>query len=164
MQKQEQARLTLEELNAIESEGRKRAFNRDDLPIGDGYFLEKMANASEQIAWDTEIENPDLYDLAFSIAEAARYGIEDANKCESVSVPRKNCEVSYETKIMLYNVDDKSEKAIGRRCTYLLGQIDFYSLSAFLNDITACFHTALDLYKSTRDEWVRMGKCIWKVV
>ena len=164
MQKVKRARLTLEELNAIESEGRKRAFNRDDLPLGDGHFLAMMANASEQIAWDMEVENPDLYELAFSIANAARFGIEDASRCESEAIPRKNCEVNYRTKIMLHNVDDKSERAIGRRCTYLLGQVDFYGLSAFLNDITACFHVALDLYKSTRDEWVRMGKCVWKVV
>jgi len=49
------------------------------------------------------------------------------------------------------------------RCSWLLNLVTPYRYPSAVNDITACFHRMLEEYSVKVGNWVREGKCIWRV-
>lgn len=169
----------IDDLLRIESDGRRRAVDRDSPPVDDVFFLENVSRASFEIADKMEEFGLDKEgNFGFWLAGAAEYAIPIASKCEKEKVPRGECIVAkmlngewveptgdYSLPFHgLKRADTYSMEVTGRRCTYLRGEIDPYPLSAFLNDLTACFHTLIDIYRNKIGTYRKEGKCAWREI
>jgi hypothetical protein len=181
----EQTKLksAIERFKALEEEGRRRAYERDAIPKSDEDFLFRLSAEADQMAGvfhDFDLTKESI--MADMIETAARYGARAARYCEFFNIPRSECIVAKKVQKngetdwvtvdgdhswaydALWTADNKSMQIIGRRCSYLRGELDDYNEAAFLNDITSCFHTLMDIYRDKLGKWNVEGKCVWSVV
>jgi len=112
-------------------------------------FVKRLRRAVDEVEAAMYYEGADLY-------ECVRTGV-PIGECTSIdeSVVR-----------MLRRVDEASERLFGRRCTWLLGVKEPYTFSALLNDLTACYHRAIDFIEKeglvgAEVEVFQEGKCRW---
>ena len=107
-------------------------------------FVKRLRRAVDEVEAAMYYEGADLY-------ECVRTGV-PIGECTSIdeSVVR-----------MLRRVDEASERLFGRRCTWLLGVKEPYTFSALLNDLTACYHRAIDFLSKHQVEIETEGKCSW---
>jgi len=170
----------IEDWMQLEKEGRRRAYNREAPPYGDVEFLKKIKSAAKTISgrfFDLDLPR-DYWLLADLVGSVADESQKQVRECIVSDTPRKDCVMAKrdddtwrtEKKGISYAfydlemADEASKRLIGRRCTYLRGSIDPYNESAFLNDLTACFHVILDAYRDKVANWQFSGKCAWRVV
>lgn len=172
----------IDELMRVEEEGRLRAFNRDSPPVNDFQFLHKVYSNTEKICsyfedmgFNREVE------FCRSVQSAALDAADIAAACSLNAVNRGDCimvkergdfwtpEIPAEkgTSYLatafyrLASADAVSRDLTGRRCTYLLDEVYPYPFSAFLNDLTSCYHALVDVYRDRRVRYRKMGKCVW---
>ena len=169
----------VEEYMLLEEEGRRRAADRDSLPVGDEDFLGRLEVAAEEIGVDLYQEGfeeeskfaDNVLFLSFVAASRAR-------DCLTRGLRRGVCPVAvkvgdkwfdpftldeYIAEVALLDaLDENSKRFVNSRCTYLKGEISPYTWSAFLNDLTSCYHTLLDFYRDVKVQWRKEGKCLWR--
>lgn len=147
----------------IEEEGRNRASAREKLPKGDGEFVEKLREASDEMNTCFESLGEKAHArLAMFVGEAAYYAKTPIWRCESDGKSRADCDMtSVETH--MESVDEKAKEAIGTRCSFLRGEVSPYTLSSYLNDLTACFHRNIEKYEESARAWRKEGKCMFRV-
>lgn len=175
--------VDIERFKATEEEGRRRASEREDLPQNDALFLQKVYFQAKMM--EERFDEFGLYNearLAEMVKMAAYWAVPEVRACILGNIRRKDCIIArreledgmvwwkdlsgHESLpyASLHSADTSSIKLTGRRCTYLRGAIDPYNESSFLNDLTSCFHTAMDIYRDKLGKWRRKGKCFWVVV
>jgi hypothetical protein len=180
---QTKQKSAIERFKALEAEGRSRAYEIDQIPHDDQDFLYRLSAEAKDMSRvfdDFDLTKESI--MADMIETAARYGAFAARYCEFYSIPRRECIVAKKVQKngetdwvtvdedhswaydALWTADNKSTQIIGRRCSYLRGELDVYNESAFLNDITSCFHTLMDIYRDKMGKWNIEGKCAWSVV
>lgn len=180
---QTKQKSAIERFKALEAEGRSRAYERDAIPKSDEDFLFRLSAEADQMAHafdDFDLSKESL--MADMIEATARYGASAARYCEVFNIPRSECIVAKKVQKngetdwvtvdgehswaydALWTADNKSMQIIGKRCSYLRGELDVYNEAAFLNDITSCFHTLMDIYRDKIGKWNIKGKCAWSVV
>jgi len=90
-----------------------------------------------------------LKDIPTSIAEAARMcrnfgrkiGRKTTRQCNS-DFPHFIVKMYFEDIMKrLKEVDETAKEVMGKKCTWLLGEIEPYTLNAAINDTTACIHS-----------------------
>ncbi|RLI08371.1 hypothetical protein DRO24_01390 [Candidatus Bathyarchaeota archaeon] len=86
------------------------------------------------------------------VALAARFMTLDAKDCVFFGTPPKKCEVSTPTKTYLHNIDHYCKKILGRKCTWLLGVKEPYTLTAAVNDLDASFHSLMERVEKQVEE------------
>ena len=112
-------------------------------------FVKRLRRAVDEVEAAMYYEGADLYD------------------CVRTGVPIGECTSIDESVVrMLRRVDEASERLFGRRCTWLLGVKEPYTFSALLNDLTACYHRAIDFIEKeglvgAEVEVFQEGKCRW---
>jgi len=147
----------------LEEEGRRIAFEREREVGGEVFeWIKDMASVAEKLTWffDEVAEAGKWGDLAYRIREVAEELWYDAEAC--VRKKRGGCVVSDFTKRKMGNLDYDYWLASGReRCTWLLGVKEPYTLTAAVNDLTACFHRALEKAEEHLKKWEVEGKCAW---
>ena len=147
----------------LEEEGRRIAFEREREVGGEVFeWIKDMASVAEKLTWffDEVAEAGKWGDLAYRIREVAEELWYDAEAC--VRKKRGECVVSDFTKRKMGNLDYDYWLASGReRCTWLLGVKEPYTLTAAVNDLTACFHRALEKAEEHLKKWEVEGKCAW---
>jgi len=153
----------VEKAKRLEEEGRRIAFEREK-PVGveEIDWLEEVASVAEKLAWffDEVAEAERWGDFAYRIREVAeelRYDVEACSRKK-----RGECAVSDFTMRRMGNLDYDYRRASKReRCTWLLGVKEPYTLTAAINDLTACFHRALEKAEEHLKKWEVEGKCVW---
>jgi len=153
----------VERAKKLEEEGRRIAFERER-EVGDEVFdwLEEVASVAEKLTWffDEVAEAGKWGDLAYRIREVAEELQYDAEAC--IRKKRGECVVSNFTKRKMRDLDYDYWLASRReRCTWLLGVKEPYTLAAAINDLTACFHRALEKAEEHLKKWEVEGKCAW---
>ena len=161
----------------LEEEGRERASKRGWIPESDEEFLGELTGAGYEFVdilearkvleesylppWRREAEK--LEDFAYDIAYAAIALRKKASECAKNKVPRKDCLLDEWEKKYFERLDEASKNAIGKRCTWLFGEIEPYNLSSALNDLTACYHRLLEEVEKIEKERPikKEGKCVW---
>jgi len=169
--------VSIEDAKRVEEEGRRRAFQRDEIPRSDWDFLIKLDETSRRISeWFKNLGLRKESEFAESISASAMYAKYGIRNCESEGRARKNCEIDpehiYFRRAMrhLEDADLYSEKLFGKRCTWLAPSFDAwkekkqpYNASSMLNDLTSCYHRTLEKYSETVGKWKTEGKCVWRV-
>ena len=161
-------RSLIPEMERLEAEGRERAFHRERLPENDFTW----ASDVERVAKDLKVlfrglaealDKPELYKysaLADWIAYAAYHAGSEAERCMDERLSRGGCTVDEATVRSLRRVDQQYESITGKRCTWLLGVKEPYTLSAAINDLTACFHRLLEEARKLAGEHRVEGFCL----
>lgn len=159
----------LAKFQAIEEEGRSRSSARDSLPKGDDAFLQRMEDAGNQMSqYFQKMKEQRFANFISRVGNTAYYNSTTVWKCETMGKTRAQCETPEAVKDRLRNVDEYAKEAIGKKCTWMLGDESFdnpdnpYTLNKFLNDLTACFHRGVEKYGTMAKEWHKEGKCMWR--
>jgi hypothetical protein len=156
----------VERARRLEEEGRRIAFERDK-PIGDEvlewfggldptiYNLTRLFNeVAGEVEWGGFVEQIGIAALGL------RY---EAMRCRRSGMKLGECIVGLHVIREMKDLDRAYKKASGReRCTWLLGVKEPYTLSAAINDLTACLHRAAEKAEEHLGEWKWEGKCIWR--
>jgi len=149
----------------VESWGRELASRRDELPgAEDLRFLGELRDVSMELAEELERLGEDEWvSVADWISMTAEGAINDAVKrCRLQRIPRGLCRVPKSVIEDLEEVDEAHREATGRRCTWLLGVKDPYTLTSALNDLTSCFHRVVEHYADVTEGYTREGKCLFR--
>jgi len=156
--------LLFERLRRLEEEGRRRAARRDEPPYSDVGWLDEVRDASLDLAEELErLGDMDFAEVADWISLASEGALRDtARRCAARGIPRGECLVPPAAQSDLEAIDEAYERATGKRCTWLLGEIENYTLSAALNDLTSCFHRVMERYEDLAGGYERKGKCLFK--
>jgi len=155
----------LELAKKLEEEGRNRAYNRQEIPFNDSAWLEQIKETSIDMAEELEkLGHPEWADVADMISLATEGVLADVVEwCSTRKVPRGECYVppSVESDIEML---DEAYKATGEggRCSYLRGRVEPYTLSAAINDLTACYHRVLEKLSSLSLKFEKVGKCLFR--
>lgn len=152
----------LKRLMEIEAHGRERAADRNALPIDDRAYLEDVYDFSSRLGIYLSETDPVAAKVAYQVRQAASVQSDQAARCLVQRKARRDCEVEPLAENYLEQADRVHRDLSGRRCTWLLGQVK-YRHSAFLNDLTACFHRTVEIYSSEQGKWKVEGKCRWRV-
>jgi len=171
----EDLELLIPDMERLEAEGRERAYHREEPPRGDASWareVERVAGEAERWlggaaddAWAVSEELAGqltrLKVLADLIEYAALHLGVEAERCESLGKARGECEVSSELAGALRMVDEAYGRLAGegKRCTWLLGVKEPYTLSAAINDLTSCFHRLLDAVREKAGRYRTEGLC-----
>ena len=112
-------------------------------------FVKRLKSVAAGVGYLMYSEWSDLYDCV-------RGGV-SLGECDRVDPAVKE---------KLREVDKLAEKLFGRRCTWLLGVKEPYTVSALLNDLTACYHRVIDFIEKeglagAEVEVFEEGKCRW---
>ena len=153
----------VEKAKRLEEEGRRIAFEREK-PVGveEIDWLEEVASVADKLAWffDEVAEAERWGDLAHRIRKVAQELQYDVGACTRKK--RGECIATHYTRREMAALDDDYWRASGReRCTWLLGVKEPYTLTAAINDLTACFHRALEKAEEHLKKWEVEGKCVW---
>jgi len=143
--------LRLDEWRRIEEEGRRRAFEKDKLPLSDPSFLERLGMEAEKSGRD----------LGKAIGEAALALSAVADVCLADRIPREDCQVPDYAREVMRKLDEVARRELGRRCTWLLGIKEPYNLSSAINDITACFHRLIEVEEAGSSALTRVGRRVF---
>jgi len=145
----------------LEAEGRERASRRDEVPRNDALFLEALESSAREVGELLgALESDKWAKMANTLAMIAKSLKLDAFVCKEKGIPRKDCYIPSVNALMT-ELDEYSEELTGKRCTWLRGRVEKYSLSAVLNDLTACFHRMLEKVAEYA-KWIKSeGKCHW---
>jgi len=152
----------IETLRELEEEGRSRAFRSDELPEDDYYTFARKVRLELNELFDETSKLADKFrDEKLEKLSAAIEQMIDASHqlgrladvCYGKNYSRRRCNVrefphySETFEYRLSKVDEIMKDLIGSRCTWLLGMTDKYSLSAAINDFTACFHRIIEVFE-----------------
>ena len=156
----------IKEAKKLEEEGRRIAFRREE-EIGEEAirWFEEVREASYALGefFDKLMGEEKWAGFAQRVGWAAYSMKENAKACAEWKEELGACCVSTYVKEDLKDVDKAYAKASGRtRCTWLLGVKKPYTLSAAVNDLTACFHRAIEKAEEFLRSWEREGKCMWR--
>lgn len=161
----------------VEAEGRRRASERDELPESDADFLNDMKHAARDLAsrlskYQEAVSGEEskrldtLKTLGKMVRNAAEGLRRRATICLGRGEPRKDCILDEDEMLMMKWMDSASKLAIGKRCTWLLGEVEPYNLSSALNDLTACYHRflekSMEFIDRVEDRVEAVGKCLWR--
>ena len=158
----------IDELYKVESLGRSLATKRDEKAGDEDYaFLDRAVDVVSRL--DSIAEkvaelagfNPDDFDAyTTALEDAVRQLVYDEDDCEHSGMSRGECLVSRYVEEALEKVDEASRRLFGKRCTWLRGNVEKYTLTAAYNDIAACVHRLAEaLEKRVRRDIVKIGKC-----
>jgi len=145
----------------LEAEGRRMASERDEIARKDDWFLKALGNAARKIReLFTALDLKDWADMSDRISRIARaLGGYVFLVCSDE--PRKNCRIPAHIEDDFAELDEYSKKATGKRCTWLRGEVEEYTLPAALNDLTACFHRVLEKVSEYTQRIACEGRCCW---
>jgi len=152
----------------LEEQGRDKAYNRDDLPKSDKDFFEKIA-ATAQIMRDelAELNMKKESRLPLYVGFLARDAMPIADHCEGAKITRKECLVTEKGSPVVWglmgDVNTISLELLKRKCSFLFGEVEPYNLSSLINDVTACYHRALEIHSENVGKWQKEGKCSWRI-
>jgi len=59
-------------------------------------------------------------------------------------------------------MDEEHERLAGKRCTWLLGVKEPYTLSAAINDLTSCFHRLMEEVRKVTGRYETEGGCLFE--
>ena len=153
----------VERARRLEEEGRRIAFEREREVGGEVFdWIEGVTSIADRLTWffDEVAEASRWGDFAYRIREVAEELRYDAEAC--LHKRRGECIVSGLTKRKMKDLDYDYWRATRReRCTWLLGVKELYTLTAAVNDLTACFHRALEEAEEHVKRWEVEGKCAW---
>ena len=152
----------------LEEEGRKRAFEREEVPKSDKVFLEKVTASSRIMREELrELNMKREARLPNYVSMVAEYAAPVADHCEGANIPRKDCVITPQNQGVLWSliedVNTLSLEMLKRKCTFLWGEVEPYNLSSLLNDVTACYHRGLEFYVDNVGKWQKEGKCSWRI-
>jgi len=149
----------------LEEEGRKIAYEMDraisevDLDwlmgvMGASLDMEEIFTELSEYGWPTFLDKiaSTASDLHWAIVMGKAKGVK-----------RKDFHLEKRYKDLMREMDKEYEKATGeKRCTWLLDIVEPYTFSTAINDLTACFHRAIEKLEEISKEWEVEGKCMWR--
>ena len=158
----------IERAKELEEQGRRIAFERDE-PISsvDVDWLWDIDSTSFEIGRALRDLLPEeewrkWFSFTSSIGAVARRLDVAITEGRAEGLARKDFKLKEFYKDFMREMDENYEKLTGRRCTWLLNVVEPYAYSAAVNDVTACFHRAIEKAEEVRGGWRIEGKCAWR--
>lgn len=150
----------------LEEQGRKIAFERErPISATDEDWLRKVIYATINIGSSLEELAAEEYYKWITFIVYVRRAAEELEKVATYhrGTKRMDAKVDERTKRVMKEMDNSYRIATGKeRCTWLLNVIEPYTFSAAVNDLTACFHKAIEKMEEVGKEWAVEGRCIWR--
>jgi len=165
----------VKDMERLEEQGRARAYRRDELPRNDSEWALDVSRVSNEVAdallkLSEQLEERGesasrlgrLYFFADDVGAAA-YRLSDvASQCLRDRRSRGECVVDEWSKSYFKAMDEAYERATGKRCTWLLGVKEPYTLSAAINDLTSCFHRLMEEVRKITGKYEIEGGCLFE--
>jgi len=159
----------IERAKKLEEQGRRIAFERDraisDIDLDWLRSISKTVSEAKWLLGDflAEDEWADWAYFLVAVEEAAEKLGTAVEERKAKGIARKDLKVEEDCKELMRDVDWYYHKATGKwRCTWLLDVVEPYTLSVAVNDLTACFHRAIEKLEEVRGGWRIEGKCAWR--
>lgn len=156
--------ISISKLYELEKKGREEAAKREEAPTEATVdLLYDMRDKSFRVALiSSDLGDEEISRFANNLYYSSIALKYPAEECKDKNIPKKDCLISEEAINRLKLLDETSKRIIGKRCTWLLGVKEPYTLSSGINDITACFHRLIELVEEKAVEWKEEGKCEWR--
>lgn len=156
----------VERARRLEEEGRRIAFERDR-PVGDEVlqWLDDVGATTHGLKdfFEKMMGERGWARFADYLGWAAVVVESEAEKCKKRGAKVGECVMSEQVEEEVKDADKLYRRASGKtRCTWLVGVKKPYTLSAAVNDLTACLHRAVERAEEFLASWEREGKCMWR--
>lgn len=159
-----ETRDEVKRFHLLEQEGIERS-DPDKTAKGDVEWFNKLRDAinEEMKPKFSELKEVDWDNYAYQLGYAAYHGRQDAATCQMSGVTREWCIVTQPTKDQMTAMDRQAKTTRGVPCSGVWQlKPEKYRYNAFINDVTACFHRAIEHYEVEVKKWHKEGKCMWR--